>query len=132
MAGPSFRFVCLAGALEGAPGDWAREMLREGEVALLPGDGGLAAVNEIAGALELPAVLVVRGEPAADAQEETVIAYAGELPLVWAAAEFSDRARAWARERGPMTLLVEATGPLSPGERARIARFVAVLGRQSE
>ena len=31
-----------------------------------------------------------------------------------------------------MTLLVEASGPLSTEERRRIDRFVAILGRQAE
>jgi hypothetical protein len=51
---------------------------------------------------------------------------------VWSAAGFSDDARRWARERGPMTLLVEASGPLAEDERKRIERFVATLGRQAE
>jgi len=53
-------------------------------------------------------------------------------PLVWIAADFSPAARAWARDRGPMTLLVSADGPLSEDERKRIERFVATLGRQAE
>lgn len=132
MAAPSFRFVCVAAALRGAPGAWAREMLRDGEVALQAGDGGLEAIYEVAHALGLAAVLVVRGETTTTAREETVIEFAGDLPLVWVAAEFSDRARRWARQRGPMTLLVEGGDALSPDERARIGRFVAALGRQSE
>ena len=50
----------------------------------------------------------------------------------FAPAEFSDAAREWARDRGPMTLLVAADAPLSGEERRRIDRFVATPGRQSE
>jgi hypothetical protein len=132
MSEPSFRFVCVPGALSGAPGTWARDMLREGEIALLAGDGGLGAVNQVAQALGLVSVPLVRGEASAGEQEDTVIAYADGLPLVWIAASFSDAATAWARERGPMTLLVTAQAPLADGERRRIDRFVATLGRQSE
>jgi alkanesulfonate monooxygenase SsuD/methylene tetrahydromethanopterin reductase-like flavin-dependent oxidoreductase (luciferase family) len=60
------------------------------------------------------------------------MAYAGNLPLVWVSAGFEDAAAAWARDRGPMTLLVTADAPLSQEERRRIERFVATLGRQSE
>jgi alkanesulfonate monooxygenase SsuD/methylene tetrahydromethanopterin reductase-like flavin-dependent oxidoreductase (luciferase family) len=60
------------------------------------------------------------------------MAYAESRPFVWVAAEFSDAAREWARDRGPMTLLVAADAPLSDDERRRIDRFVATLGRQSE
>ena len=73
-----------------------------------------------------------RGEDSAAAQEATVIAYAAGLPLVWIAPAFSDAATTWARDRGPMTLLVTASAPLSDEERRRIDRFVATLGRQSE
>jgi hypothetical protein len=129
---PSFRFVCGPDALAGAPGDWARDMLREGEIALLPDAGGLAAVNDVAHTLGLVSVPLVRGEDSTARQEETVMTYAQSLPLVWIAAAFSDRALGWARDRGPMTLLVTAGGPLSDDERRRIDRFVATLGRQSE
>jgi hypothetical protein len=47
-------------------------------------------------------------------------------------AGFGDGATAWAHDRGPMTLLVQAGGPLAEEERRRIERFVATLGRQSE
>lgn len=132
MADPTFRFVCVPSALSGAPGSWARDMLREGEIALLPGPGGLPAVDEVARSLGLVSITVLRGEESAAAQEQTVTAYAGSLPLVWVGGQFSDAARAWARDRGPMTLLVEADAPLSDEERRRIDRFVATLGRQSE
>ena len=132
MADPSFRFVCVASALQGAPGEWAREMLREGEVALRSGDGGLEAIDGVAHTLALPAVLVVRGGDSPQAQEQTVIDFAGELPLVWVSPAFSERARRWAHDRGAMTLLVETDQELSHDERARIGRFVALLGRQSE
>ena len=45
---------------------------------------------------------------------------------------FGDDARAWARDRAPMTLLVEHDGALPEDERRRIERFVAILGRQAE
>jgi hypothetical protein len=132
MANPSFRFVCVPNALAGAPAGWAREMLHDGEIALLPDDGGLEAINRVAHDLNLSSVALVRGEESTGRQEETVMAYAGNLPLVWVGAGFGDRAQAWARERGPMTLLVTADAPLSETERRRIERFVATLGRQSE
>ena len=132
MAEPSFRFVCVPDALAGAPSGWAREMLRDGEIALLAGDGGLEAVNAVAHDLDLTSVPLVRGEESAKRQEQTVMAYAENLPLVWVSAGFGDGASAWARDRGPMTLLVAAGGPLAEEERRRIERFVATLGRQSE
>jgi hypothetical protein len=132
MADPSFRFVCVPNALAGAPAGWAREMLREGEIALLPDEGGLAAINEVAHDLGLASVPLVRGEDSPERQEETVMAHAGNLPIVWVSAGFGDKATAWARDRGPMTLLVTADAPLSEEERRRIERFVATLGRQSE
>ena len=132
MAEPSFRFVCVPDALAGAPSGWAREMLQDGEIALLAGDGGLRAINGVAHDLGLVSVPVVRGEDSAEHQEQTVMAYAENLPLVWVGAGFGDGATAWARDRGPMTLLVAAAGPLDDEERRRIERFVATLGRQSE
>jgi hypothetical protein len=132
MLEPSFRFVCVPDALAGAPSGWAREMLQDGEIALLAGDGGLEAVNGVAHDLGLVSVAVVRGEESAPRQEQTVMAYAEHLPLVWVSAAFGDGATAWARDRGAMTLLVAAGGPLSEEERRRIERFVATLGRQSE
>lgn len=132
MAEPSFRFVCVPDALAGAPAGWASEMLQDGEIALLAARGGLEAINDVAHDLGLASVPVVRGEESAQRQEQTVMAYAENLPLVWVSAAFGDGATAWARDRGPMTLLVEAEGPLSAQERRRIERFVATLGRQSE
>ncbi len=132
MAEPSFRFVCVPDALAGAPSGWAREMLQDGEIALLAGDGGLEAINGVAHDLGLVSVHLMRGEDSAQRQEQTVMAYAENLPLVWVGAGFGDGATAWARDRGPMTLLVAAAGPLSAEERRRIERFVATLGRQSE
>jgi hypothetical protein len=107
-------------------------MLREGEIALLADSGGMDAINDIAHSLELVSIAVVRGERSPARQEETVMAYAESLPLVWVAAEFSGAARTWARDRGPMTLLVATEASLSGEERRRIDRFVATLGRQSE
>jgi hypothetical protein len=106
-------------------------MLREGAVALL-GDEGLDAVNTVAHELDQATIALVRIERTPAAQDETVIRYAGALPLVWVAADFSPRVTTWARDRGPMTLLVTAPGPLADEERRRIDRFVAALGRQSE
>lgn len=132
MPTPTFRFVCVPSALVGAPGSWAVEMLRDGEIALLADAGGLPAIDEVAHALELISVAVIRGEPDAERQQQAVIAYAESLPLVWIGAAFDETTTAWARDRGPMTLLIQAGGPLSGEERRRIDRFVATLGRQSE
>jgi hypothetical protein len=60
------------------------------------------------------------------------MAYAAAKPLVWIAPSFGETAAAWAHERGPMTLLVEAAGPLSDDERRRVERFTVILGRQAE
>jgi hypothetical protein len=132
MADPIYRFVCVPGALGDTPRVWSREMLEVGELALLPDAGGLTSVDGVAHALGLTSVSVLRGEASRDAQAETVISYAGSLPLVWIDGVFSDRVSRWAQERGPMTLLVATDGALSDDERRRIARFVAALGRQSE
>ncbi len=126
-----FRFVCAPSALMGAPAGWARDMLREGEVALL-GAEGLDAIDSVAHDLEQSVISVVRTESTRDLEDTTVIGYAGSLPLVWLAADFSEPVRTWARDRGPMTLLAESAGPLDDGQRRRIDRFVAILGRQSE
>jgi hypothetical protein len=107
-------------------------MLRDGEIALLADGGGFAAINEVAHTLGLISVPLVRREETLERQQETVMAYADRLPLVWVGRGFSETVTAWASARGPMTLLVEATGPLSEDERRRIDRFVAILGRQSE
>ena len=132
MLAPLFRFVCVPPAIVGAPEGWAAEMLSDGDIALLAGDGGLAEINAVAAALDAAAVAVVRAEPTGAEQEQTVMAYAAGLPLVWITASFSDGAQAWARERGPMTLLIEVGGALPQEERRRIERFVALLGRQAE
>ena len=132
MAEPSFRFVCVPDALAGAPSGWAQEMLQDGEIALLAGGEGLDAINAVAHDLGLMSVPLVRGEESTPRQEQTVMAYAENLPLVWVSSAFGDGATVWARDRGPMTLLVPADGPLSEQERRRIERFVATLGRQSE
>jgi hypothetical protein len=107
-------------------------MLRDGEVALLVDTGGMTAIDAVAHALDLFAVRVIRREDTPELQEQTVIAHAGSLPLIWVGSAFSDAARSWARDRGPMTLLVEVDGALSEEERRRIDRFVALLGRQAE
>jgi len=126
-----FQFVCSPSALAGAPAGWAGEMLREGEVALLASEG-IEAVNEVAHALDQATIAVLRSERTRDLQDQTVMDYADALPLVWVADGFSDDVRTWARDRGPMTLLVDAGGSLPDQERRRIDRFVAILGRQSE
>ena len=132
MTSPTFRFVCGPAALIGARAGWAREMLADGEIALLTDDGGRDAIDALAHELELVSVPVIRGERTRAEQERTVIAYAASLPLVWVAPAFEERTASWARERGPMTLLIATAKPLSDDERRRIDRFVATLGRQSE
>jgi hypothetical protein len=127
-----FRLVCGAGALEGAPESWARMILLQGEIALLIDEGGLDTINAVAHELGLASMQVLRSEATAEAQEQTVIEHAARLPLVWVADDFSAAVRAWAHDRGPMTLLVQSSGPLPETERRRIERFVAALGRQSE
>jgi hypothetical protein len=127
-----FRMVCTPSALARAPKGWAAGTLRDGEVALLVDDGGLEAINAAAHALDVVTVSIVRSEETAAAQAQTVIAFAGSLPLVWVGVDFSDTVRTWARERLPMTLLVETRDSLPDDERARIARFLALLARQTE
>ena len=127
-----FRMVCTPSALAGAPKGWAAETLRDGEVALLVDEGGLEAINAAAHALEIVTVSIVRSEETAVAQAQTVMAFAGSLPLVWVGTDFSDTVRAWAVERLPMTLLVETGESLPDDERARIARFLSLLARQTE
>jgi hypothetical protein len=129
MADPIFRLACVPAALEG---DWAADLLAEGELALLAGAGGLDELTAVAHALDLVSIPLLRTEATPAEQERTVQAYAGSFPLVWIAAGFSDDARRWAHERGPMTLLVAANGPLAEDERRRVERFVATLGRQAE
>jgi hypothetical protein len=107
-------------------------LLEEGELALLADTGGVEALTAAARNLDLVAVLLVRAEADAAAQEQTVMAYADKRPLVWIAGDFGAAARTWARDRGPMTLLVEAEGEIPASERQRIERFVALLGRQAE
>lgn len=129
---PLFHLVCVPAALDGAPDGWAAEMLRDGDVALLVDDSGLAGVDAVAHALGVATVSVVRSEATPELQAKTVMAHTGSFPLVWLAPTFSEPVRAWAKNRGPMTLLVEVDGPLSDDERRRIERFVALLGRQTE
>jgi hypothetical protein len=124
--------VCTPSALAGAPQRWAAETLRDGELALLVDDGGLDAINAAAHALGLVTVSIVRQEETAADQAQTVIAFAGSFPLVWVAAGLTDAERTWARERRPMTLLVELDGPLPDDDRVRIERFLALLARQTE
>lgn len=131
MIEPSFRFACAPSAVRGETAAWAREMLGDGEIALL-GDEGLEAINAVSHDLGLMSVTVVRSEAAPELQDETVMAYAGGLPAIWVSPSFSEAATEWARARGPMTLLVEASGALPEQERRRIDRFVAILDRQAE
>jgi hypothetical protein len=107
-------------------------MLADGEIALLADGGGFAAINDVAHTLGLVSVPLIRGEETVERQQETTMAYADRLPLVWVDGDFDQKATAWARDRGPMTLLVQATGPLAEDERRRIERFVASLGPQAE
>jgi hypothetical protein len=132
VSDPIFRLVCVSGAFDGAPEGWASKLLQEGEIALLADAGGLPAINAAAHALGLATVPLVRIEDTPTAQEQTVIEFAGTLPVVWVAAEFSASTRTWAHDRGPMTLLVDADGPLPADARGRIERFVGWLGRQTE
>ena len=125
---PSFRFVCVPTALVGAPGSWAREMLRDGEIALLPTDGGLAAIDEVAHDLGLVSVGVIRGEADGERQQRTVIEYAQALPLIWVGESFDESTTQWAQDRGPMTLLVQAGGRLSPAPPRRPAGFPETPG----
>ena len=129
---PIFRMVCTPAALAGAPHGWAAETLRDGELALLVDGGGLEAINAAAHALELVTVSIVRSEETGAEQAQTVIAFAGAFPLVWAGPGLTDAERTWARERRPMTLLVEVDGPLPDADRGRIERFIALLARQTE
>ncbi|HEX5194258.1 MAG TPA: hypothetical protein VFW09_15775 [Solirubrobacteraceae bacterium] len=131
MPSPSFRFVCGPAALAGGRAGWAREMLADGEVALLA-DDGVEAVNTVAHDLGLVSVPLIRGERTRAEQERTVIAYAASLPLVWIAPSFEDETTRWAHDRGPMTLLIATAEPLTDDDQRRIDRFVATLGRQSE
>jgi hypothetical protein len=131
MSDPAFRFVSAPSALLGGPAGWASEMLRDGEVALLAGSA-ITEVSQVAHDLKQPVIQVIRGEADPAAQDATVIDYGENLPLIWVAPSFRDDTRHWARERGPMTLLVEADQPLADEQRRTIDRFVATLGRQSE
>jgi len=132
MSDALFRLVCTAGVLDGAPEGWMSAMLEEGDLALLVDDGGIEAIADVAHALDLVTIPLLRAEETAERQERTVMSYAGSWPLVWIAPSFGEAARRWAHQRGPMTLLVDCDGPLSDDERRRIERFVVILGRQAE
>jgi hypothetical protein len=132
MADALFRLACSPRNLDGAPDGWVESTLEDGELALLVDDGGLDAVSALTHALDVVTVRLLRPEETAEAQERTVMRYAGSMALVWIAPAFSDAARKWAHDRGPMTLLVEASEPLSADERKRVERFVVILGRQAE
>jgi hypothetical protein len=129
---PIFRIVCTPAALAGAPQGWAAENLRDGELALLLDGGGLEAINAAAHALDMVTVSIVRKEDTPADQAQTVIAFAGSYPFVWMATGLTDAERTWARERRPMTLLVEVDGTLPDADRGRIERFLSLLARQTE
>jgi hypothetical protein len=95
-------------------------------------EGGLDAINAAAHTLDQVTVSIVRSEQTAVGQEQTVIMFAGPFPFVWVAGDFSEAVQVWARERGPMTLLVPAAAALPDQARARIGRFLAILARQTE
>ncbi len=132
MTDPLFRMVCVPDALIGTPDGWAADLLGDGQLVLSAGPGGLDAVDRVLHALDFWTANVVRTEADAQAQEDTVMALAGGLALVWIAPTFSDRARTWAQARAPMTLLVEVDRTLPEVERRRIERFLALLGRQAD
>ncbi len=132
MADPLFRLVCAPGILDGAPEGWVSSMLEEGELALLVDGGGLDAISEVAHRLDLVTVPLLRTEQTSEQQERTIMRYAGSMALVWVAPAFGEATAKWARDRGPMTLLVETGQPLSDDERRRVERFVVILGRQAE
>ena len=75
---------------------------------------------------------VLRAERTPEQQEATVMTYAGAKPLVWIAEGFGEDAARWARDRGPMTLLIESAGALPDADRKRVERFAMILGRQAE
>lgn len=131
MTDSLFRLVCGPAVLTNAPEGWATEMLRDGEVAILPAGNDVGALDAVARALEATAVAVVRGEPTVEQQEQTIMTHAGSLALVWVAPGFSPAAREWAQRRAPMTLLVEAEGELPEAERRRVERFVTLLSGQA-
>jgi hypothetical protein len=126
-----FRLVCPPAVLTGSPDGWAAEMLQGGEVAVLVDEGGLSTIDAVARTLDATTVSVLRTEDSPAAQERTVMQHAGDLALIWVAPSFGDEARAWAQDRGPMTLLVELDGALSEQERRRIERFVSILSGQA-
>ncbi|HET9102680.1 MAG TPA: hypothetical protein VFN55_04950 [Solirubrobacteraceae bacterium] len=128
----TYRLVCAASALAGTPAGWAAETLRDGAITLLPDQGGLDAIDAAARTMDQVEVSVLRRAGGDAEQEREVMAFAGGMPLIWVAAQFSDAARSWARERGPMTLLVIAAGALPEDELTRIARFVTLLARQTD
>jgi hypothetical protein len=132
MADPLFRLVCSPGTIDATPDGWVGTLLDDGELALLVDDGGLEAVSAVAHDLDVVTVPLLRVEHSGEQQERTVMRYAGAMALVWIAPSFGEQAQQWARERGPMTLLVETGEPLSDEERKRIERFVVILGRQAE
>jgi hypothetical protein len=132
MADTLFRLACSPRNLDSAPEGWVESMLEEGELALLVDDGGLDAISEVAHSLDAVTMRLLRPEPTTEAQERTVMRYAGSMALVWVAPAISELAKKWAHDRGPMTLLIETGGALADDERKRVERFVVILGRQAE
>lgn len=127
---PLFRLICPPTAFDAAAPGWATDMLTDGEVALELEGCEIEAINAAAHAFGYRTVRVLRIETSQAAKDETIITHADALPLIWIAPAFSDRIRRWAQERGPMTLLLEADGPLPEPELGRLTRFVALLARQ--
>lgn len=130
MSTPIFRLVTSPAALDGAPEGWATDILTDGHVSFLIDEGGVDAISAAAHTLGNEAVTVLRHETTQELQEQTVRTHAHGLPLVWIGESFSDEALRWAKDRGQMTLLVESSGALDDEERGKIARFIAILGRQ--
>ena len=132
MADSLFRLACSAGNIAGAPEGWLASVLEEGELALLVDDGGFGAVSDVAHALDVVSLRVLRTEDGAEEQERSVMRYAASMALIWVAGSFSELAVEWAHDRGPMTLLIETSEALTVDERKRLERFVVILGRQAE
>ena len=68
---------------------------------MLVDEGGQDAIDAAIRALGQLAVPVKSSEAGSEAQEQTVIEFAGSLPLIWITAEFSERAQSWAHQPGP-------------------------------
>lgn len=104
-------------------------MLRDGEIALLPDAGGLAAISDVAHQLRLLSVPVIRTEPDEERQHETVMATQADCRSCGSAGVSAPRSPPGRATGGQMTLLVHTARALEEDERRRIDRFVATLGR---